>query len=130
MGKLEAGTTLRTDTGAVATVVASKIRRGEFVVYNFEVERVHNYFVKSPAGGPWILVHNNPCAEGGKFTKEMLSKAEIIAKGPNIREVKQLVQEYGGSVKGWKKMKAWDAQGVEWHWYEHHGIGRVKLKIK
>ncbi len=60
----------------------------------------------------------------------MLSQSEVIAKGTSIRDVNRLVREYGGRAKKWVKKKGWDANGVEWHWYEHHGIGKVEPKIK
>jgi RHS repeat-associated protein len=64
------------------------------------------------------------------WNKTMLSEAEIIAQGRNIREVQNLVKQFGGDVKGWKKMKGWDANGQEWHWYYHPDVGRVKIKQK
>ena len=117
MGTLEQGTALRTDTGAVVTVVASKIRRGEFTVYNFEVERVHNYFVKSSAGGPWILVHNNPCANAGKKSLAEYQKHQGVvefyqnkikeltgklanAKGKEPKAIKEEIAKWEKNLKG------------------------------
>ena len=62
------------------------------------------------------------------FTKEMLSTSEVIAKGSSIRKIDDLVEAFGGTKKGWVKKKGWDANGNEWHWYEHHGIGRKGVK--
>jgi hypothetical protein len=63
------------------------------------------------------------------FTKEMLNGSEVIAKGSSIRKIDDLVEKFGGTKKGWTKKKGWDANGQEWHWYEHHGIGRVGIKL-
>lgn len=62
------------------------------------------------------------------FTKEMLSKSQVIARGAGIQKIDDLIAKFGGTRKGWIKKKGWDANGQEWHWYEHHGIGRVGVK--
>jgi hypothetical protein len=67
-------------------------------------------------------------AAGPIFTKQMLSTSQIIAKGASINKIDQLVKKFHGTRKGWIKKKGWDAAGQEWHWYEHHGIGRVGVK--
>ncbi|MDO9140391.1 MAG: hypothetical protein Q7U38_08720 [Methylobacter sp.] len=61
---------------------------------------------------------------------------ETIAEGNGIRELHQLKQRYGQG--NWRKKKGVAAvEGfngevamAEIHWYEAHGIGKVKLKIK
>ena len=61
---------------------------------------------------------------------------ETIAVGHSIRELALLQKQYG--VGRWLKLKgiAWVrlANGheclVEVHWYEAHGIGRKRFKIK
>ena len=59
MGKLKTGTVLRTSDGSEAAVVASAIRRGDFEVFNLEVEHAHNYFVSAPGScETGVLVHN------------------------------------------------------------------------
>jgi RHS repeat-associated protein len=65
---------------------------------------------------------------GPNFTKEMLSQSEVIARGPGIRKIDELVEKFGGTRKGWVKKKGVDSSGKEWHWYEHSGIGRVGVK--
>ena len=64
-----------------------------------------------------------------EFTKEMLSRSEVIGKGTSIRKIEELVERFGGTKKGWIKKKGWQANGQEWHWYEHHGIGRFGIKL-
>jgi len=65
-----------------------------------------------------------------------LSEIEVIAEGPSVRQRRQLRRRYGGLR--WRKLKGvavvrlgdgslWRA---EIHWYEAHGIGRVRHKIK
>ena len=61
---------------------------------------------------------------------------ETIAEGHGIRELTQLQQRYG--YGNWRKKKGIaivelpDGAMIkaEIHWYEAHGIGKVKLKIK
>jgi hypothetical protein len=61
---------------------------------------------------------------------------ETIAVGNNIRELARLQKQHG---KGrWRKLKGvarvrlinGNIRKVELHWYEAHGIGRRKMKIK
>lgn len=70
----------------------------------------------------------NASGSGPAFTKEMLSKSQVIARGAGIQKIDELLAKFGGTRKGWIKKKSWDANGQEWHWYEHHGIGRVGVK--
>jgi len=61
---------------------------------------------------------------------------ETIAVGGNIRDIMRLRKQYG--VGRWRKMKgvanirlqSGSIRNAELHWYEAHGIGRRKLKIK
>jgi hypothetical protein len=62
---------------------------------------------------------------------------ETFAEGSGIRELRRLVDAYGG--KNWRKRKGFatilfEATGqtcrAEVHWYEAHGIGKVEMKIK
>jgi len=61
---------------------------------------------------------------------------ETIAEGHGIRERKQLRQRYG--FGSWRKMKGIATVKLsdgyigkaEVHWYEAHGIGKVKMKVK
>ena len=70
---------------------------------------------------------------------EIIGKVEsvtTIAVGPSIREIKRLRKAFGRGR--WRKLKGIAtvrlADGTicraEIHWYEAHGIGRRKLKIK
>ncbi len=62
--------------------------------------------------------------------------AEVIAVGPQIRDLKRLRKQFGPGR--WRKMKgtatvrlhSGRTRRVELHWYEAHGVGRRKLKIK
>ncbi len=65
-----------------------------------------------------------------------LAEIEVIAVNLSIRELAQLKEKYGG--KRWRKLKAsafvrlpsGDVRQAEIHWYEAHGIGKRKMKIK
>ncbi len=65
-----------------------------------------------------------------------LEDVEVIAKRFRIRQLKDLQEKYGGDK--WRKLKGTayveltDGQirHAELHWYECHGIGKRKMKIK
>ncbi|MDO9226131.1 MAG: hypothetical protein Q8M09_17935 [Pseudomonadota bacterium] len=65
-----------------------------------------------------------------------ISAIETIAEGRGIRELASLRERFGGV--NWKKKKGTatlllpDGAMVlaEIHWYEAHGIGKVKMKVK
>lgn len=64
-----------------------------------------------------------------------IADIETIARGRGIREYALLITRYGG--KNWLRRKGVatvEVEGVtrhaEIHWYECHGIGKVKLKVK
>ena len=65
-----------------------------------------------------------------------ITEIETIAVGGKIREIARLRKQFG---KGrWRKLKGVATvhlknsriRKVELHWYEAHGIGKRKLKIK
>ncbi len=65
-----------------------------------------------------------------------ITDVETIAVGSKIREIARLRKQFG---KGrWRKLKGVATvrlkngriRMVELHWYEAHGIGKRKLKIK
>jgi hypothetical protein len=61
---------------------------------------------------------------------------EVIAVGNRIREIARLREEFGQGR--WRKLKGETIvrllngriRRVEVHWYEAHGIGKRKMKIK
>ena len=61
---------------------------------------------------------------------------ETIAVGGRIREIRRLREQYGSGR--WRKLKGiayirlakGSIRRAEIHWYEAHGIGRKKIKIK
>lgn len=65
-----------------------------------------------------------------------ISNVETIAIGTSIREISQLREEYGRGR--WRKLKGvatiklenGKIRLAELHWYEAHGIGKRKIKIK
>ena len=65
-----------------------------------------------------------------------IQDVETIAKGGNIRDIMRLQKQYGAGR--WRKMKgitvvrfeSGSVRKAELHWYEAHGIGRKKMKIK
>ena len=65
-----------------------------------------------------------------------IQSIETIASGGKIRDIMRLRKQYG-SFK-WRKLKgiakvrlqSGSIRNAEIHWYEAHGIGRKKIKIK
>jgi hypothetical protein len=65
-----------------------------------------------------------------------IRRIETIASGHGIRVFDRLVREFGRG--NWRKLKGFATVrldngrvvDVELHWYEAHGIGKRKLKIK
>ncbi len=65
-----------------------------------------------------------------------ISGIETIAVNLSVRERKKLTARHGG--KRWRKLRGFakvrlpsgKVRNAEVHWYEAHGVGRRKLKIK
>jgi hypothetical protein len=65
-----------------------------------------------------------------------IDEIQTIATGSGIREITRLRKAFGAGR--WRKLKGvayvrfedGTIHRVELHWYEAHGIGRKKLKIK
>ena len=61
---------------------------------------------------------------------------EEIAVGGRIRDIMRIQKQYGPGR--WRKLKGFamvrlrsgNIRKAELHWYEAHGIGKIKLKIK
>ena len=65
-----------------------------------------------------------------------ITNIETIAVGQGIRDINRLREQYGSGR--WRKLKGialvrledGTIRRAEVHWYEAHGIGRKKLKVK
>lgn len=65
-----------------------------------------------------------------------IKEIETIATGGKIRDIMRIQRQYGPGK--WRKLKglakvrfpSGDVHEVELHWYESHGVGRKKMKIK
>jgi threonine dehydrogenase-like Zn-dependent dehydrogenase len=65
-----------------------------------------------------------------------IENIETIASSGRIKDIMRLRKQYGSAK--WRKLKgiakvrlqSGSICGAEIHWYEAHGIGRKKLKIK
>jgi hypothetical protein len=65
-----------------------------------------------------------------------LAEIEVIAVNLSIRELRRLKDEFGG--RRWRKLKGvglvqfpnGEVRQAELHWYEAHGVGRRKIKVK
>jgi hypothetical protein len=67
-----------------------------------------------------------------QLTARFIAQSRVIAKGRRIRDVRRLVQTYGGKPSKWVKKSSPRFEigfhQYEYHWYEHPEIGRVELK--
>ena len=65
-----------------------------------------------------------------------IKSIETIAVAGRIRDIMRLRKQYGPGrwrkMKGFAKVRLYSGsiRRAELHWYESHGIGRKKLKIK
>ena len=65
-----------------------------------------------------------------------IEEIETIAVGGNIRDIMRLRRQYGSGR--WRKLKGiatirlqnGNLRKAELHWYEAHGYGKKKMKIK
>ena len=65
-----------------------------------------------------------------------ISRIEVIAVNLSIRELTSLKEQYGG--RRWRKLKGislvrllnGNVRRAEIHWYEAHGVGKRRMKIK
>ena len=65
-----------------------------------------------------------------------IENVEIIAVGGNIRDIMRIRRQFGSGR--WRKLKGTaivklengHSRRAEVHWYEAHGIGKRKMKIK
>jgi hypothetical protein len=65
-----------------------------------------------------------------------LTDIEVIAVNLSIRERRRLRTQFGG--RRWRKLKGigrlrfpnGEVRWAELHWYEAHGVGRQKMKVK
>jgi hypothetical protein len=65
-----------------------------------------------------------------------IANREVIARGVSVRVSSELREKYGG--RKWRKCKGEATIGLpdgsieraELHWYEAHGVGRRRMKIK
>ena len=69
-----------------------------------------------------------------ELTNELIARSRMIAKGRRIRDLKRLLRDYGGKPSMWTKKSSppveIGGELYEYHWYEHHGIGRFEVKLK
>jgi hypothetical protein len=68
------------------------------------------------------------------LTAQMIAPSRVIARGRGIRDLQRLLDTYGGQTKRWIKKSSpvvsEDGHDVEYHWYEHAGLGRFEIKRK
>jgi hypothetical protein len=92
LGELDPGTVLHTSGGEEAVVLATSFVPGDVQVYNFEVEGLHNYFVRGADGErSGVLVHNSCPGGGGSAGSCFVAGTTILTKdGPKAIETVEL----------------------------------------
>jgi RHS repeat-associated protein len=87
--ELKQGTELRSRAGSIVRVESLDRREGQFIVYNLEVENLHNYYVSSLG----LLVHNQ-CAAGGRIDprKVRFAQDSIASTFQDGRSIEELAQ--------------------------------------
>jgi len=69
-----------------------------------------------------------------ELTRESIAQSRVIARGKRIRDLQRLLAKYGGQGSRWTKKSSlpFECEGAlhEYHWYEHHGLGRFEIKSK
>ena len=91
-GALKVGDALRTLDGKVQHVTEVRKKQGKTTVYNFEVSRIHTYFV----GKSGCLVHNVPCTGSG----ETLSRRGTDRESVRRLTIKAAEAEEGIGIHG------------------------------
>ena len=85
LGKLEVGTVLHVQGGGGAILVSKTWRQGDFEVFNFEVEGLHNYYVHAPdSAASGVLVHNSIASKGADVIGSLASRATRNADSAEI----------------------------------------------
>ena len=78
LGELEVGTVLHVQGGGEAILVSKTWRQGEFEVFDFEVEGLHNFYVRSEGSdAAGVLVHNS-------ITNPVPSRLARIVSGDDV----------------------------------------------
>lgn len=90
MDKLQVGDKLRTADGTWAQVLEVKAIQGEATVYNFEVEKNHNYFVGSLS----VLAHNQTtCSD------ILTPNGQPIGQPGTSPDIRELIGDVGDAQK-------------------------------
>ncbi len=94
------------------------------------VNGIMNLFAASSEGGGAAERTPDPQEY---LTKDVLSQSRVIAVGEKIRDVRRLVEQYGGKARDWVKKSSpileIEGRAAEIHWYENRGVGKVNQKI-
>ena len=77
VGELAVGTALRTAGGGRAVLVGVERREGNFEVFNFEVEGLHNYY----AGDAGVVVHNAKYTPKGVTVYQAFKNGKVVYVG-------------------------------------------------
>ena len=85
LGKLEVGTALHVQGGGEAILVSKTWRQGDFEVFDFEVEGLHNFYVQGEGrDAAGVLVHNSSVPGGPKLgtTVDIDAPGMSVSDGP------------------------------------------------
>jgi hypothetical protein len=146
LGELEVGTELHVQGGGEAILVSKTWRQGDFEVFDFEVEGLHNFYARGEgSGSAAVLVHNSGTAT---FKKHVGAEGRHVtvdikdASGESLGEFHQVIdgkgtaiEQVGGRLAGRKPQATFNVDLPDPHAAAAHGrdmasMGTVKQKHK
>jgi len=127
LGKLEVGTVLHVQGGGEAILVSKTWRQGDFEVFDFEVEGLHNFYVRgegSDAAG--VLVHNSTAPKPYSSRRPYMRRSTVKdswdkapdGKAPNTKACPDCDKDVSGNPHLKEKRNhedGWDVDHEE-HW--------------
>src|SRR5262249_29255532 len=93
LGELQVGTRLHVQGGGAAILVSKTWRQGDFEVFDFEVEGLHNFYVHGSGAGQFagVLVHNStPTTAGAQPARQL---GERMTEGSAAGEAEEQYQD-------------------------------------
>jgi hypothetical protein len=102
LGKLEVGTVLHVQGGGEAILISKTWRQGDFEVFDFEVEGLHNFYVRGPGSdAAGVLVHNSTTSDAVKRRVKLRknTRAKIETNQPRNADGQMIDPNTGDPLK-------------------------------
>jgi HNH/ENDO VII superfamily nuclease with conserved GHE residues/Pretoxin HINT domain len=104
LGELRIGTQLHVQGGGAAILVSKTWRQGDFEVFDFEVEGLHNFYVRgSGSDAAGVLVHNSTASKEAVLKRPYIRKpvrAEVEARAPRDASGRPIDPNTGAPIEG------------------------------